>query len=187
MRHLLIIALLLVACGQGPPWHPVHTRGAEVGEDVYYGDSLTHLCGDAVIGLNRSMSGYTSFDVLAQAEYHKPLDTLARYHVLIGNNDVHHGVSEGYLERMNEILALLEGEVIVTSMMPTRHATCNEQILALNPELQALVEWWGAEYRNRYPEFLGANGFVNEGYILNTTDYMNGHLNPEGCARMFGE
>jgi lysophospholipase L1-like esterase len=170
---MLFIFLFLASCGQGH----YETRIAHEGDVVFYGDSITRLCRNYTDGLNRSVPGSTSGEMLEVIEQYD--DDEASYRILIGVNDIIKGVEPVYLLNINKALALLDGPVVVTSILPTASKAINYKIVELNSGLEALADIHAATYRNVYEKFL-------LGEVLNPIYTFDGiHLNEAGCSLLF--
>lgn len=178
LKRILIIMLLipLAACGDGLS----SSRAADNNELVLIGDSISDICAAYINALNRAVPGNTSADALEVVTRFAEVDGPARYHVLIGVNDIIKGIEEGYASRLNAILGLLEGEVVVTSVLPTRHAHINDKVLEINDQARALAEHWGHAFRDIHGDFKGPDGLLD---ISLTSDGL--HLNAAGCNKLF--
>ena len=172
----MIILIPLAACGNGQTF----TRAALDGERVYWGDSITNFCGEYTNGLNRAWPGDTTTQLLELVEYYKGDDAPARHHVLIGINDIYFGIGDTYAARLNVIIGFLQGEVTVTSILPTREAHINEQVKVLNAQAREIAEHWGHAYRDIYNDFVGPDGLLNEEYAADKV-----HLTNAGCEKLF--
>jgi lysophospholipase L1-like esterase len=186
LKRILIMIILtpLCACGDGLNY----TRAADPGEAVFWGDSITAGCADYFEGLNRAVPGDNSEAMLELVEYYIEIDEPARHHVLIGTNDVYGGIDDTYKYRLNAILALLDGEVTVASVLPTRHPDKNARIVEINAQARALAEHWGHAFRDVYEAFTvdsdgnrDPEGLIHPDYVL--SDGI--HLTPAGCEKLF--
>lgn len=184
LKRILIMIMLipLAACGDGLN----STRAAAPDDLVLEGDSISDICAPYIDALNRAVPGNTSADMLEIVEHYAEIDGPARYHVLIGVNDIIKGIEDGYAARLNAILGLLEGEVIVTSILPTRMPGVNDKVLALNETARALAEHWGHTFRDMHDDFKVHEGIADPDgllHIMLTTDGL--HLNEKGCLKLF--
>jgi lysophospholipase L1-like esterase len=143
MKKLIIIALLLTACGELGDYG----KPANDGDTVYYGDSITAYC--APVTLNRAYPGDTSADMLVKVRYFADKDGDANYKILIGINDIIQGIEGGYMGRMNEIFTYLDGHnVEVTGILNTWDSETNKLIADINIRLKELAESYNFTYRD---------------------------------------
>jgi hypothetical protein len=176
MRKLLLIALLLISCGD----HYPYTRAALDNELVIQGDSISNICGAYMPYLNRAIPGHTSMDLRAITFHHRKEDGDAIYKILIGVNDFLTETDNKYLHNMNKTFELLKDKrVIVTSILPTRWPHINVKIKSMNESLERLVNIHGFEYVGRYDEFT-ADSLLNPAYASDMV-----HLNKDGCDVLF--
>lgn len=169
------------------------------GQIVFIGDSITdyYKLDDYYADLplatyNRGISGDMSGKLLSRLEVSLFALEPTKISLLIGINDVTHGVSDQALLKNYEAILdqikqrLPEAEVFCMSILPV-NAACvaykidyedaTQRIPALNAQIQSFAEARGYEFVNLYPLFADESHYLIESY---STDGL--HLSPEGYA-----
>ena len=164
---------------------------------VFIGDSITdryrlddHYSELSLATYNRGIAGDKTGGVLSRLEVSLFALEPTKVSLLIGINDVTHGVSDqtllaNYEEILDQIQARLpEAEVCCISILPV-NADCadykidyedvTERIPALNATIQALAEAHGYRFVNLYPLFADEEGYLIAEY---STDGL--HLSAAG-------
>ena len=167
------------------------------GQIVFIGDSITdryrlddHYSELSLATYNRGIAGDKTGGVLSRLEVSLFALEPTKVSLLIGINDVTHGVSDqtllaNYEEILDQIQARLpEAEVCCISILPV-NADCadykidyedvTERIPALNATIQALAEAHGYRFVNLYPLFADEEGYLIAEY---STDGL--HLSAAG-------
>jgi hypothetical protein len=166
---LVLATLFLISCGD-----------IEINSNIYHGDSITYECARLgyVNGLSRAVGGYTSYEVLKEVIDNNKEES--NHHILVGINDFHLNIEDSYLYRMDLILTLLRGNVVVTSILPTDESyISNDNVKEMNKALENLVLMHGHIYNDKWAEF-EVYGVLNSAY---TGDGI--HLNAKGCEVLF--
>jgi lysophospholipase L1-like esterase len=181
MKNLILIALILsifLACGMDPRENARNFMPVDA--DVYHGDSISALCANWITGTVRAIPGSTSKDMLNVITQYAPVDNPSAYHILIGTNDITQDIHAGLIERLEQALTMLEGDVYVMSILPTNYAPKNEIIRYMNEKIRILTELHGHTYLNAHDTLANVDGSLNMSY-----SYDGLHLNDTGCKMIF--
>jgi len=164
-------------------------------EIIFLGNSITDIGEWAEIWQNakvknRGISGDNTFGILARLDEvvsSKP----SKLFIMIGINDIARNIPDSIIIRNYErIIAAVQQasprtRIIIQSILPTNnkftqfknHQNKTEHVLAVNAALQNICRKANLTFVNLYPQFLNANGqlderYSNDGLHLNGYGYM---------------
>jgi lysophospholipase L1-like esterase len=102
------------------------------------------------------------------------------YHILIGINDIYLGQEDNISINLDKIFNLLNGNITITSILPTRDALINPTIKEINRQIESLAIYYEYNYNDVYDEFIDEYGLLKNAL---TSDGI--HLNSSGCNQLY--